>query len=120
MSVAHQHLADGKATILRHFESLVKLSEEERDLLSLVLAETGNHRAGDELFACDAALDTPKFVVSGWACRAATLPHGRRQILDFYIPGDLAPYSSRTRARAKAAYVCLTNLVPMTAQHHAP
>ena len=36
--------------------------------------------------------DTPRFVYlvrDGWACRYKTLPDGRRQIVGFFIPGDL-------------------------------
>jgi CRP-like cAMP-binding protein len=43
------------------------------------------------------------------------LPDGRRQILDFYIPGELAGYSSRPTASVKAAYVCLTNVIAVGA-----
>ena len=28
-------------------------------------------------------------LASGWACREWMLPHGRRAVLDFYLPGDL-------------------------------
>jgi CRP-like cAMP-binding protein len=36
--------------------------------------------------------DTPKHVhlmLDGWACRYKTLPDGRRQIVAFFVPGDL-------------------------------
>lgn len=36
--------------------------------------------------------DTPRFVyliLDGWACRYKTLPDGRRQIVAFFVPGDL-------------------------------
>jgi CRP-like cAMP-binding protein len=115
MALTFNHLPDGRAAIQSHLGSLASLSHDERELLSTALADTTARHAGDEFIAADAPLDEPAFIVSGWACRAASLPDGRRQILDFYIPGDLAGYCSRPGARAKAAYVCLTNVVTVNA-----
>jgi CRP-like cAMP-binding protein len=33
---------------------------------------------------------TVNVVIDGWACRYKTLEDGRRQILAFFVPGDLA------------------------------
>ena len=36
--------------------------------------------------------DSPRYIymmLSGWACRYKTLPDGRRQIVNFFLPGDL-------------------------------
>ena len=53
MSVAHQHLADGKATILRHFESLGGAS-------IIVVTNSDHTRAAGELKAmCGAELVGP-------------------------------------------------------------
>jgi CRP-like cAMP-binding protein len=109
-------LSDGKGAILSHLQSLSSLSDDDRDLLASALGPSANWRAGHELIAYDAPLDEPVFVVSGWACRVVNLPDGRRQILDFYIPGDLVGYSPRSGARAKASHLCLTNVVTASAR----
>src|SRR5258706_8158383 len=101
-------VADRKLAVLRHVSALVKLSDEERETLSSSFGDITERHAGRELIASDSLLDEPVFVLSGWVCRAASLPDGRRQILDFYIPGDLVGYSSRPATRAKASYLCLT------------
>ncbi len=38
-------------------------------------------------------------MVSGWACRARVLPDGRRQILNFVLPGDCAALSNDDEPR---------------------
>lgn len=115
MSFSLNHTLDGKAAVQRHLESLAKLSDTSRDLLALTLGEPVARHAGDEMITSDGNLDSPVFVISGWLCRAVTLPDGRRQILDFYIPGDLAGYCSRQGARAQAPYVCLTSAATVNA-----
>ena len=115
MSLVASHLPEGRAAVQRHLETLAKLGDSDREALRLTLADVTSHAAGDQIIANDVPLDTPRFVLSGWLCRAVTLPDGRRQILDFYIPGDLAGYSSRPGARAQASYVCLTNVVTASA-----
>ena len=115
MSLSFNHLPDGKAAVQSHLGSLASLTADERGFLSLALSDSMGRHAGDEFIATDSVLDEPSFILSGWACRAASLPDGRRQILDFYIPGDLAGYCSRPGARARAPYVCLTNAVTANA-----
>src|ERR1051325_1753089 len=102
MSYAIGHALDGKAAVQRHLESLIKLSDADRELLAVALVDTIAHHAGDEIIAGNSHLDAPVFVLSGWVARVVTLPDGRRQILDFYIPGDVAGYCSRAGARAIA------------------
>lgn len=104
-------IEEGKAAVLRHLESFARLFDTDREILVGGLGPPVSHLAGHELIPVDALLDTPMFILSGWACRAFSLPDGRRQILDFYIAGDLVGYSSRPPSRAKASYLCLTNTI---------
>ncbi|MBV9330631.1 MAG: Crp/Fnr family transcriptional regulator, partial [Alphaproteobacteria bacterium] len=83
----------------------------ECEALEAACATPVSFRAGKEVVAASASLDEPWFVLEGWLCRQITLPDGRRQILDFAIPGDLVGYSSRSGARAAASSVCLTDAV---------
>src|SRR5260221_7126646 len=111
-----QNLADGKVAILSHLESLSPLSDDDRDLLASSLGPFNKWWADHELIACDAVLDEPVFVVSGWGGRVVNLHDGRRQMVAFYIPGDLVGFSSRAGAQARASHVCLTNVVTASAR----
>ena len=109
-------LADGKVAILSHLESLSPLSDDDRALLASALGPFSSWREGHELIKCDAILDDPVFVVSGWVGRVVDLHDGRRQIVAFYIPGDLVGFSSRPGAQARASHICLTNVVTANAR----
>src|SRR5260370_3325843 len=109
-------VTDGKVAILSHLESLSPLSDHDRELFSTTLGAYSNWQADHELIAADAALADPLFVVSGWVCRVVNLPDGRRQILDFYIPGDLAGFTSQSGGRAKASFLCLSNVITVSAR----
>jgi CRP-like cAMP-binding protein len=109
-------IADGKLAIVSHLESLSPLSDNDRELLASATGPSVTWRAGHELIACDALLDEPVFVVSGWVGRIVNLSDGRRQVVAFYIPGDLVGFSSRPDARARASHVCLTNVVTASAR----
>jgi CRP-like cAMP-binding protein len=47
-------------------------------------------RPGDDLISEGDAPKTVNLVLEGWACRYKMLDDGRRQILAFFVPGDLA------------------------------
>lgn len=103
--------AVGGRAILRHLEALASLSDRDREALATLPGAPVVHRAGKEIIAAGALLGEPWFVLDGWVCRQITLPDGRRQIVDFYLPGDLAGYSSRPEARASAPYLSMSDVV---------
>jgi len=106
-----RNVTEGKAVVLRNLESLVELFDSDREAIGASLKAIVERAAGQELQSANTPLTQPCFVLSGWVCRTISLPDGRRQILDFYIPGELAAYSSRRAAHAKASYLCLTDVV---------
>ncbi len=74
--------------------------------------KTGHHRvaAGAEIIAqgeSDAELYT---LFSGWAFRSRTLPDGRRQILNFLLPGDLIGLQAHLLEAADHAVEALTDV----------
>jgi CRP-like cAMP-binding protein len=79
----------GSALQLR-LEAFVRLSEQDRTLIDQLcrrnVREVGPRRdivrEGDRPRAVNLMLD-------GWACRYKQLPDGRRQIVSFFVPGDL-------------------------------
>lgn len=101
-------IQSGRTAIVRHLEALAPLADEERTALSLLLRDIVDFQSGQEIFKAGVVLGEPLFVLSGWVCRCVNLSDGRRQILDFYLPGDLVGYSQRAKARAPASCVSLT------------
>ena len=73
-----------------HLEAFARLSQQDRALIERLaqhnVREIGPRRdvirEGDKPRAVNLMLD-------GWACRYKSLPDGRRQIVSFFIPGDL-------------------------------
>jgi CRP-like cAMP-binding protein len=73
---------------------------------------SGNHRvpAGGELFRAgeeDMELYT---LYSGWAFRHRTLPDGRRQILNVFLPGDLIGFQASMLSAADHSVEALTDI----------
>ena len=88
MSFAMQRQAQSNP-LLRKLDSIADLSDEERQaLLELSLnvkvfeADSDIVRDGDRPTDCC-------LVLSGFVCRYKILPDGKRQIMGFYIPGDM-------------------------------
>ncbi len=71
--------------VARHWESALHLPSQ--DALKSVLGAKGNYAPGTPLPAGHA--ETPKLILSGWAISTFMLAHGKRQILDFHLPGEL-------------------------------
>ena len=73
-----------------HLEAFTKLSQQDRALLDRLTRKNVREvparrdlvREGDKPRAVNVMLD-------GWACRYKQLPDGRRQVVSFFIPGDL-------------------------------
>lgn len=61
------------------------------------------------------AVRRPRFLVSGWACRHRDLSDGRRQVLDFLLPGDGVGVSAQPSPLARTATVALTRVELMDA-----
>jgi len=69
-------------------------------------------RAGASFPAGDAA-PAPRLVTAGWACRRIGLPDGRRQILDFVLPGDVLICSDRPLDQIQADAITLVRLADL-------
>lgn len=73
---------------LRAFTALS--AESETAIETMAASRVREMRAGDDIISEG---DDPKSIhllLEGWACRYKTLEDGRRQILGFFMPGDLA------------------------------
>ena len=71
----------------------------------------GQHRvaAGADLFRAEEINAELYTLYSGWAFRYRTLPDGRRQILNFYLPGDLIGFQATLIGPAEHSVEALTD-----------
>lgn len=76
--------------LTRRLEEYTPLTDADRtELLRLCAQSTRTVQAKLDLISEG---DTPRFIyviLDGWACHYRTLENGRRQVVDFAIPGDL-------------------------------
>lgn len=76
--------------IVRKLEQFVRLSSADRDMLTRAAAERVRNFGPRVDIAREG--DRPKdvhLILSGWACRYKQLEDGRRQIVSFFLPGDI-------------------------------
>lgn len=91
----------------------ITISKTESSVLSKHLGAIQTHRPNVRLLAQGEPLDRPRLIRSGWACRVRFLRDGRRQILNYYLPGDVMGFSTETEPAALASYASLTRLMTM-------
>ena len=73
-----------------------RLNEEERHWLSQAQWSLRSLDSGVTLFDQGDDCQTVSVLLSGWSFRQQNLPDGKRQILDFVLPGSLLGFSSST------------------------
>ena len=80
--------------LIRKLEQFTRLSEHDRAVLSRAAAERVRHFAPREDIIREG--DRPREVnlfLTGWACRYKQLEDGRRQVVAFFLPGDLCDHN---------------------------
>ena len=92
---------------------MAAISDSEADLILQGAGEVTIAATGTELLRLGALLNQPRVILSGWAGLSVVLADGRRQLLDFALPGDLIGFSLHANTHAKAAAVCLTPVETM-------
>ena len=75
--------------LIRKLSNFTKLSAEEEAALLSALDRPVDFGASEDIVNSGDATGGVKLLLTGFACRYKLLPDGRRQILDFLIPGDL-------------------------------
>jgi CRP-like cAMP-binding protein len=91
-SANNQHLEH--SPLIRKLESIVDLSEEERQAV-LGLPLTIKTVGADQDLVRDGERPSECCVlIEGFACRYKLLPDGKRQIMSFHIPGDIPDLQS--------------------------
>jgi CRP-like cAMP-binding protein len=93
---------------IRRLSRFAPLSESERNLLRDVGGNGRNVASGFTLISEGERLDTPRVLLSGWACRMRMFPDGRRQIFEFILPGEMYGLCLRPQAVALSSAITLT------------
>jgi hypothetical protein len=112
----------GVGAIAHRLSQFSSLSHSE--LGTLQKLEKRKEFAPDGLIAGDglSAHVSPRFLLSGWACRQRVMPNGGRQIFGFLIPGDIVSASSGSVSATFSSVVALTSVitadVPMSEDKH--
>jgi CRP-like cAMP-binding protein len=76
--------------LIRKLEQFVRLSADDRTILERAASDRVRKFAARVDIAREG--DKPKevhLILSGWACRYKQLEDGRRQVISFFLPGDL-------------------------------
>jgi len=85
---------DISATVLQHWTNALKLSPRSEERATLSLPASALFAAGTELPSADPRLEKSKLILSGWAISAFSFPDGKRQIIDFHLPGELLVFNN--------------------------
>jgi CRP-like cAMP-binding protein len=101
--------------VARGFGQFAMLNDDEYTFLTSQAVNVQRHPARTELIEEGSEGSSPLFLLSGWACRAKSLADGRRQILEFLLPGDLIGLSLQQGERHLASSYALTPVVVATA-----
>ena len=76
--------------LVRKLERFTRLSSDDRGALDVLAGQRVRHRRQREDIIHEGDRpDHVNLILKGWACRYKMLADGRRQILAFFVPGDL-------------------------------
>lgn len=114
--------------LISKLESFTRLSVLDRQALSTIASEKPRRLGAREDIICEG--DSPghiNLILDGWACRYKQLEDGRRQIISFFLPGDLCDshvyvlramdHSIGTLTSVTCAEISRETLAQVTARH---
>lgn len=87
----HRAMPEGSSAepVIRRLNALRQLTEHGSALLQQAIrAGLARVDAGEDLVSEGDPVDSIRIILSGWLCRYKTLEDGRRQIVNFILPGD--------------------------------
>ncbi len=86
------------------------LEEEDWSLLDRLLERHQFATPGEIVVLEKQELKLTRVILSGWGFRFRSLPDGRRQILNFLVPGDVVGYYATVIARSDCGVEALTDM----------
>ena len=97
--------------LTRKLSVFIELDGHERAVLADLEADTEHVRQGTELVSRGEPIERAQVVRDGWAVRSKTLPDGRRQIIDFVLPGNLIGLYAHVSPVAEETVTALTPMI---------
>lgn len=97
--------------LTRKLSVYINLDDRERAALHDLEAQTEHLEQGRELLRRGDRMDRARVVRDGWAVRSKTLPDGRRQIIDFALPGTILGLYSHITPVAEETVTALTPMI---------
>ena len=94
-------------SLLLRLSSYGPLDASEQGLVLAACANASVHSARTEIISGYSTFP-PRVLLSGWACEQRLLHDGRRQIVSFFVPGDLMGSIMTPRMQEPASVVALT------------
>jgi CRP-like cAMP-binding protein len=99
--------------VINRMAALAQLSADDITLLR-GMPLLARRDAGQNLMSSDAGAHRPQLLTEGWACHQRMLSDGRRQIIDFILPGDAVGFQAPLR-RTPVEAVALTSVLAVDA-----
>jgi len=82
-------LLDDRSPLIKRFSQLHQLSDNEIDALNKIHEQTTVHDANKTILNEGDYHKECMIIVRGWACRFSMLSNGKRQVINYYLPGDI-------------------------------
>jgi CRP-like cAMP-binding protein len=96
--------------LAQRLSTFAPLSADEMQILNDLPRQTRKYAAREEVCS-EGRMSAPRVLLSGWACRQRLLGDGRRQIVNFLLPGDPCVPLERPAVVAHCSVVALTPVV---------
>ncbi len=113
--------------LIRKLENFTKLSDDDKLALDKATRQVRVYPAREDIICEGDCPEAVILLIEGWACRCKTLEDGRRQIMAYFVPGDLCDinvfilrqmdHSISTLTPATIALIPRDTMLDLMAQH---
>ena len=111
--------ADGQSgfkVLAEYFGGFASLSNAELELLRELTTTSHYHPPHRNLWVAGAPPPPPRMLIAGWACRYRSLSNGRRQIVNFILPGDFIGPVLQPRLPSLCSVAAITEIETVSAK----
>jgi len=75
--------------LIRKLENFTKLSHDDQQALEKATGQVRVYRPREDIISEGERPEAVKLLIQGWGCRYKHLQDGRRQIMAYFVPGDM-------------------------------